>query len=101
MTTVTHSFNRKDRLGRDIGCVITHGTLGDSSHDLQQDNWADINEGRRLGKLHWAYRRATRAGNVYGAAQHRKYYATEAERAADDAKYLKAGQRAADKREGK
>lgn len=101
MTTVTHSFNRKDRLGRDIGCVITHGTLGDSSHDLQQDNWADINEGRRLGKLYWSYRKATRGGNPYGAATHRKYYTTADERAKADTAYLKAAQRAADKREGK
>lgn len=96
-----HSFNRIDRLGRMIGCNITHGELGDSSVDLQNDNWADVHEGRNLGKLFWSYRRATRNEVPYGAAQHRQYYATAAEREAADAKYLKAAQRAADKREGK
>lgn len=92
-----HSFEITDRLGRDVGAQISLCTrIVEAPVAGQEASWLNTTR-QETGTWFCWLGYATRAGKIYGAIQHWHYCATEAQRHAEVAKYLKAAAKRAGK----
>lgn len=90
-------FGHKDRLGREIGCVVRCANV----EFAPQDEGVSWGYGVAPGEYIQVRVQATRNGNDYGSSQPRKYFTGEVAAAAYINKRVEASLKAAAKKAGK